>query len=138
MISNSYRSGPELILRAVNIEHGCDFDEKSPPRPSSDTHEFSDILLDTPNGDILGLKKKFEALLVATERLRMRRRDDVYRANLRKNLPSHGSFQSKTCLSEFSSSKGVILSMLWKIIVTSKYYDSTSIRSNRQCRVQCL
>jgi hypothetical protein len=53
-----YRSGLELILRSVNVEHGGEFDEQPPPGPSSNAHELSNILLDATNRDVLDLMKK--------------------------------------------------------------------------------
>ena len=52
----SYRFGFKHIFSPVNIEHGCDFDEKPPPRPTTHPHELPDIFLDAAYSNMLCLK----------------------------------------------------------------------------------
>lgn len=53
-----YRCCLELILGAVDIQHGCEPDEQPPPWPVADTHKLAHVLLDAADGDILGLQRQ--------------------------------------------------------------------------------
>ena len=55
----AYGSGFKLIFGSVHVEKRGDSNQQSPPMPITNTHELSDILLNTTNGDVLGLKKGF-------------------------------------------------------------------------------
>ena len=55
-VNSTHGSGPELILRPVNVEHRGDRDEQPPPGPLPDPHELPDILLDATDRDILNLE----------------------------------------------------------------------------------
>ena len=55
-----YRLRFECVFGAMDIQHWSDFDEKSPPWPSSDAHKFSYVLLNTSDSDVLGLQWKLE------------------------------------------------------------------------------
>jgi hypothetical protein len=62
MVCCTDRSGLELVLGPVDVEHGRELDEQAPPRPLPDRHELPHILLQAPDGDILHLRKNWRYL----------------------------------------------------------------------------